>query len=265
MSRHSAHMTVMIKAAQKAARELIRDFGEVEHLQVSKKGPADFVSAADIRAEQNILSVLKEARPDFGFVMEESKTIEGKVDSRFIIDPLDGTTNFLHGLPHWAISIALEEKGEITHGLIFDPIKDEMFVAEKGKGAFIRRGRLRVSGRTDPLACVIATGAPRPTKEKKERFLREYTAILNLCPALRRNGAAALDLAYVAAGRFDGFWERDLKPWDIAAGILLVKESGGYIRDLDKNSADPLVTGNILAATEPMLAPMQKALKAVAE
>ncbi len=264
MSRHSPHMTVMIKAAQKAARTLVRDFGEVEHLQVSKKGPADFVSAADIKAEESILEVLKEARPDYGFVCEESGVIEGKADARFIIDPLDGTTNFLHGLPHWCISIALEEKGEITHGLVFDPIKDEMFVAEKGKGSFVRRGRLRVSGRVDPLTCTVVTGAPRASKEKKERFLREYTEVLNLCPSLRRSGSAALDLAYVAAGRYDAFWERELNIWDVAAGVLIVKEAGGFIQDLDKRSADPLVSGNILAATELMLAPMQKALKSAA-
>ncbi|MCB1651876.1 MAG: inositol monophosphatase [Alphaproteobacteria bacterium] len=257
-------INVMIKASEKAARSLLRDFGEVEQLQVSQKGPGDFVSAADKRAEKIIYEELKHAYPAYSFLMEESGAIEGEnPDYCWIVDPLDGTTNFLHGLPHWAISIALKVKGEILFGLIHDPVKDEMFIAEKNGGAFVHRTkRLRVSGRNELMQATIATGAPRRTKESKLRFIKEYNAMLNVSPGLRRYGAAALDLAYVAAGRYEGFWERALNPWDIAAGILIVKEAGGFIADLDSPKADPLETGNILAANQPLFTEMQKVLKA---
>ncbi|NCT41636.1 MAG: inositol monophosphatase [Alphaproteobacteria bacterium] len=264
MAVQSPDLNVMIKAAEKASRDLIRDFGEVEQLQVSQKGPGDFVSAADRRAEETIYDVLKHARPNFGFLMEESGEIPGKGqddDKRFIIDPLDGTTNFLHGIPHWAISIALEVRGEVTVGVIYDPVKDEMFTAEKGGGAFMRRKRLRVSGRRDLMMSTIACGAPRRAVVKQDRFIQEYKAVLSAAPGIRRFGAAALDLAYVAAGRYEGFWERDLKAWDIAAGLLIVREAGGYAKDIDSESKNPIDTGDVLAANTDLYSELKKIIK----
>lgn len=264
MARLSPDMNVMIKAAEKAARNLRRDFGEVEQLQVSKKGPGDFVSAADKRAEEIIYEELSYARPDFGFLMEESGAKEGKdAENRWIVDPLDGTTNFLHGIPHWAISIALETKGEIVAGIVYDPIKDELFRAEKNGGAFVRNKRLRVSGRNDLADCVIGTGQPRRAVEKQAQFMKEYAAMTAVAPGMRRYGAAALDLAYVAAGRLDGFWERDLKTWDVAAGILIVRESGGLVHDLNDDRNDPVKTGNVIASNDSLFSDMKKVLKAV--
>ena len=264
MANNSPILNVMIKASEKAARSLVRDFGEVEQLQVSQKGPGDFVSAADHRAEKIIYEELKYAYPTYSFLMEESGAIEGEnKDYCWIVDPLDGTTNFLHGIPHWAISIALKVKGEIMFGLVHDPVKDEMFVAEKNGGAYIHRSkRLRASGRNDLLHATIATGAPRHSKESKERFLREYIAVMNAAPGLRRFGAAALDLAYVAAGRYDGFWERSLKSWDIAAGMLIVTEAGGLICEMDKDNRSPLDTGNIIATNQGLFRDLKKVLKA---
>lgn len=261
----SPDLNVMIKAAEKAARDLIRDFGEVEQLQVSQKGPGDFVSAADRKAEKTIYEELKYARPKYGFLMEESGEIagqDGDTNKRFIIDPLDGTTNFLHGIPHWAISIALEVDGEVVVGLIYDPIKDEMFTAEKNNGAFLRRKRLRVSGRRDLMNSTIACGAPRRTVAKQDQFIQEYKAVLSASPGVRRFGAAALDLAYVAAGRFEGFWERDLKAWDIAAGLLIVKEAGGFVGDLDDPRKNPIETGNIIAGNGAVYEDLKKVIKA---
>ncbi len=261
---HSPDLNVMIKAAEKAARSLNRDFGEVENLQVSKKGPGDFVSAADVRAEKLIHDELVYARPDYGFKMEESKEIIGKdPDYRWIVDPLDGTTNFLHGIPHWAISIALEHKGEIIIGMVYDPIKDEMFHAEKGQGAFMRRSRLRVSARQDMMSTTIATGAPRRALKAQDRFLAEYKAVLNVAPGVRRFGAAALDLCYVAAGRFDGFWERDLQIWDIAAGILIVRESGGLVSDIDADNRSVLESCNVVAGNQSIITDLKKVLRSV--
>lgn len=255
-------MNIMMRASEKAARSLLRDFNEVEHLQVSRKGPGDFVSAADKRAEEIIFEELKKARPDYNFLMEESGAVGGKdSEFRWIIDPLDGTTNFLHGIPHWAISIGLEHKGEMIAGLIHDPVKDEIFHAEKGKGAFMRRRRLRASGREIAESSLIATGAPRRAAEKRKQFMAEYNAMQDAGFALRRFGAAALDLAYVAAGRCDGFWERDLKAWDVAAGIIIVKEAGGFITDIDDIRHNPVDTGNILAANERLFNDIGKILK----
>jgi myo-inositol-1(or 4)-monophosphatase len=256
-------MNVMVRAAEKAGRSLVRDFGEVENLQVSVKGPGDFVSAADKRSEQIIFEELRRAKPGYSFLMEESGRVEGEDKEHvWVIDPLDGTTNFLHGLPHWCISIALVDKGEVTLGLIYDPIKDDLFTAEKGKGAFHRRRRLRVSGRRDFPMTAIATGAPmRTMKQAGPQFMKEYDSIQSLGAGMRRFGAAALDLAYVASGKFDGFWERNLQPWDIAAGMLLVKESGGFIADIDKDTNDVLKTGNILAANEHIFNDMKKVLR----
>lgn len=254
----------MIRAAEKAGRSLVRDFGEVEHLQVSQKGPGDFVSAADRRAEEIIFENLKRDKPGVGFIMEESGEVAAEGDdARWIVDPLDGTNNFLHGLPHWCVSIALEEAGEITHGVIYDPIKDELFTAEKGQGAFLRRHRLRVSSRTDPMHAAIATGAPRRAIEDRDQFIKEYSAVLKESPGLRRFGAAALDIAYVAAGRFDGFWERDLKIWDVAAGYLILKESGGFITDIDDDRKSPLETGSVLCGNESVYISLKNVLRAV--
>lgn len=254
-------MRLMMKAAEKAGRSLNRDFGEVENLQVSRKGPGDFVSAADKRSEEIIYEELKFGRPNFGFLMEEGGVVEGSEDARFIIDPLDGTSNFLHGLPHWCISIALEKNGEIVEGLVHDPVKGEMFYAAKGQGAYSGRNRLRVSARGDLMEAMIATGAPRRAVESRVQFMTEYKAVLDVAPGLRRFGAAALDLAYVAAGRFEAFWERDLKAWDIAAGILLVKEAGGFVADIDDDRKNPLDTCSVLACNGDLNMPLKKILR----
>lgn len=250
MALRSANITVMMQAAQKAARSLVRDFGEVENLQVSIKGPGDFVSAADRRVEQVLHRELARVRPGFGFLLEEGGTVAGSDgDYRWIVDPLDGTTNFLHGLPHFAISIALERRGELVAGVIYDPIKDEMFVGEKGGGAYVNDRRLRVSGRTDLAHALIATGIPVLDWEGRERgFSAQLDRVAGHVAGIRRLGTASLDLAYVAAGRFEGFWEFGLKPWDIAAGVVLVREAGGMIgrleRDDDLFAPGTLVIGN---------------------
>ena len=260
MALNSPYMNVMIKATEKAARSLTRDFGEVENLQVSQKGPGDFVSAADKRAEEIIHEELSKGYAKFDFLMEESGEHKGSDgEYRWIVDPLDGTTNFLHGIPHWCITIALERRGEIVCGLIHDPVKDEMFTAEKSQGAFHRRQRLRVSGRSDPRMSVVLTGAPR--RNAFETFMKEYGAVCKEGMILRRFGAAALDLAYVAMGRAEGFWERDLKPWDVAAGSLIIKEAGGFVADIDDHKANPVETGNIVAGNEAIFQILKKTLK----
>jgi len=230
MSTASANVNIMIKAARRAARGLLRDFGEVEQLQVSSKGPGDFVSRADIKAEQVLRDELMEARPNYGWLAEESGVEVKGADPtrRWIVDPLDGTTNFLHGLPHWAVSIALEHKGEIVAAVVYDPTKDEMFVAEKGSGAWVNDRRIRVSGRRDLLEMIFATGIPFGGNPELPRTLRAIAALTPRTAGIRRWGSAALDLAYVAAGRLDGYWERGLSPWDTAAGLLLVREAGGF-------------------------------------
>jgi myo-inositol-1(or 4)-monophosphatase len=235
---HSGLITVMTRAARKAAPRLRRDFGEVEQLQVSRKGPADFVSMADRRAEQTLVEELRAARPGWGLLVEEAGEIEGDPDKpRWIVDPLDGTTNFLHGIPHFAISIAVEDprgaggRPEITHGLIYQPLTDESFWAEKGRGAWLQDRRLRVSARRDLIDCVIGTGIPHCGRGVPESWAKIYNAVANEVSGVRRFGSAALDLAWVAAGRFDGFWEDDLDIWDAAAGLLLVREAGGFISD----------------------------------
>lgn len=252
MSNASANLNIMVKAARIAGRQLIRDFNEVENLQVSKKGPADFVSKADIKAEETIREQLTEARPNYGFLGEESPETFGEDPTRrWVVDPLDGTTNFLHGMPHWAISIALEHRNEIVAAVVYDPCKDELFTAEKGEGAWINGKRLRVSGRSELNETVFATGVPFAGRKYLPETLKELARLMPQCAGVRRWGAASLDLAYVAAGRYDGFWERDLQSWDIAAGILLVKEAGGIVEDLNADG-NPLVTGDILASNEPM-------------
>ena len=237
MVAHSGLITVMDRAARKAAPRLRRDFGEVQQLQVSRKGPADFVSQADQRAEQTLYEELKKARPDWGFLGEEGGTREGDPNKpRWIVDPLDGTTNFLHGIPQFAISIAVEEprpngRGEITQGLVYQPVTDESFWAEKGRGAWLHDRRLRVSSRRDLADALIATGIPFLGHGNFEEWTKIFSAIAPEVAGIRRFGSAALDFAWVAAGRFDGYWESDLKPWDAAAGMLLVKEAGGFVTD----------------------------------
>jgi myo-inositol-1(or 4)-monophosphatase len=246
----SAILNVMVGAATKAARGLKRDFGEVENLQVSRKGPADFVSAADHRAEEVIRAELARARPGYGFLMEESGETAGRdPQHRWIVDPLDGTTNFLHGIPHFAISIALERQGKLSAALIHNPITDELFTAERGSGAFVNDRRLRVAARPGLADAVVATGMPFRGRGDHARYVTELTAVMPEVAGIRRFGAAALDLAYVAAGRFDGFWERDLSPWDLAAGILIVREAGGYVTDLDGRDA-VLDKGHVVAGNE---------------
>ena len=244
----SANLNVMVKAARSAGRSLVKDFREVENLQVSSKGAGDFVSRADIAAEQIVRDILMEARPNYGWVGEESDAVEGKDPTRrWIVDPLDGTTNFLHGLPHWAVSIALEHKGEIVAAVVFDPAKDEMFVAEKGQGAWLNSSRLRVSDRKKMIESVFATGLPFAGHADLPDILQDLARVLPTCAGVRRYGAAALDLAYVAAGRYEGYWERSINEWDIAAGVLLVREAGGFAEGI-KASSDPLATGSILCA-----------------
>ncbi|TKD50846.1 inositol monophosphatase family protein [Sphingomonas baiyangensis] len=233
MVSHSGLITVMERAARKAAPRLRRDFNEVQHLQVSRKGPADFVSMADQRAERTLFDELKKARPDWGFVMEEAGVIEGDPDKpRWIVDPLDGTSNFLHGIPHFAISIAVDDpRGGITHGLIYQPLTDESFWAEKGRGAWLTSERLRVSARRDLNEALIATGIPFLGHGNFAEWTRIFGAVAPEVAGIRRMGSAALDLAWVAAGRYDGFWESGLNAWDVAAGWLIVKEAGGFVTD----------------------------------
>lgn len=258
-------VNVMTGAARKAARGLIRDFGEVEQLQVSLKGPADFVSSADIKAERVLQRELGRARPNFGFLLEESGDIEGgDKANRWVVDPLDGTLNFLHGLPHFAISIAHERMGEVVAGLIYDPLRDEMFIAEKGQGAFVNDRRLRVSARRKLSEAVLATGIPCLGRGRHPAYLEMVEAVTNTCAGLRRFGSAALDLAYVAAGRFEGFWEIGLKRWDIAAGILLVREAGGVVSEVD-GGGNVLESGNVLATNDFLNQPIAGLLRGGAE
>jgi myo-inositol-1(or 4)-monophosphatase len=247
-----ALVNVMMRAAEKAGKSLRRDFGEVEQLQVSRKGPADFVSAADLKAQSILREELEKARPDFGFLMEEKDDAPdtSQKAERWIIDPLDGTTNFLHGVPHFAISIGVEREGELVAGLIYNPVTDETFSGEKGAGAFFNNKRMRVSGRKDLADCLMATGLPfKGSRKSVPQILKELDVVLPQVAGVRRAGAAALDLAYVAAGRFDAFWETGLSPWDMAAGIFLVREAGGYVSPYVKGD-NPLKTGALIASNE---------------
>ncbi|GGF54386.1 inositol monophosphatase [Terasakiella brassicae] len=250
MAVRSATINVMAKAVEAASRGLLRDFGEIENLQVSRKGPADFVSTADTRTEKILIKELTKARPEVGFLLEEGGEIKGEDETkRWIIDPLDGTTNFLHGIPHFAISIALEENGQIIAGMVYNPITDEKYWAERGQGAFLNGRRLRVSGRRTMDEAVYATGIPFRGRGDHGRFLNELEAIMKVSAGVRRFGAASLDLAFVAAGRYDGFWETGLQPWDIAAGILLVKEAGGFVSEFDARQK-MLESGNVVCGNE---------------
>ncbi len=259
---HSALLNVMIAAARKTARTLKRDFGEVEHLQVSMKGPANFVSAADRRAEETLYAELSKARPGYGFLGEEAGMREGADKShRWIVDPLDGTTNFLHGIPQFAISIGLEREGAIVAGLVYNPASEELFVAEKGKGAFLNDHRIRVAGRKNLADCVIACGIPHLGRGDVNVSRREVGAVQVNVAALRHYGATALDLAWVAAGRFDAYWDRVLKPWDLAAGMILVREAGGFVSDCD-GGEDVLGSGDICTGNESIHKELLRVLKA---
>ena len=246
----SANLNVMIKAARQAGRSLVKDFREVENLQVSMKGAGDFVSRADIAAENIVKETLMEARPTYGWLGEEGGGEAGTDPTRrWIVDPLDGTTNFLHGLPHWAISIALEHKGKIVAGVVYDAAKDEMFFAEKGEGAWLNDTRLRVSGRNKMIESIFATGVPFGGHGDLPATLQDLARLMPTCAGVRRWGSAALDLAYVAAGRYDGFWERRRQAWDIAAGLILVQEAGGLAEAIQADT-HLLETGDIVAANE---------------
>ncbi|HXE85816.1 MAG TPA: inositol monophosphatase family protein [Hyphomicrobiaceae bacterium] len=243
----SALLTVMIAAARKAGRGLARDFGEVEQLQVSVKGPANFATSADHRSEETVYRELSRARPGYGFLMEERGAVDGPDKShRWIVDPLDGTTNFMHGLPLFSIAIGLEREGEIVAGLVYNPIYDELYTAEKGQGAFLNNRRVRVSARRTLADSLITTGIPHRGRPGHDRFLRECKRLMPHVSGIRRTGSAALDLAWVAAGRFDGFFEHGLSPWDIAAGTLLVREAGGLVTDAEGGKS-MLETGDIVA------------------
>jgi myo-inositol-1(or 4)-monophosphatase len=258
---HSALLNVMIAAARKAGRALKRDFGEVEKLQVSLKGPANFVSAADKRAEETLYAELSKARPGYGFLGEEGGSREGADKTHtWIVDPLDGTTNFLHGIPQFCISIGLQREGTVVAGLIYNPANEELFVAERGKGAFLNDQRIRVAARRRLADAVIACGLPHLGRGNIELGHRETQAVQGHVAGLRRFGAAALDLAWVAAGRLDGYWERDIKPWDMAAGLIIVREAGGFVSDCD-GADEMMVKGHIVAGNETIHKELLKALK----
>ncbi|MFN3937247.1 MAG: inositol monophosphatase family protein [Gemmobacter sp.] len=245
----SANLNLMVKAVRRAARSLVKDFREVENLQVSAKGPGDFVSRADRETERILREELLGARPNYGWLGEETgQTAGADPTRRWVVDPLDGTTNFLHGLPHWAISVALEHKGEIVAGVIYDPAKDEMFIAEKGQGAWLNDNRrLRVSGRKTMSEAIFATGVPFGGRSALTETLDDLARLMPVCAGVRRWGAASLDLAYVAAGRYDGYWERGISAWDLAAGLILVREAGGMAAPV-RNGEDILETGSVIAA-----------------
>ena len=255
MTTPSALLKVMIDAVRKAARGLTRDFGEVAELQVSKKGAADFVSAADLKAEQTLFEELSRVRPGYGFLGEERGEVPGTDKThRWIVDPLDGTTNFLHGIPHFAINVALEREGQIVAGVTYNPATNDLYWAERGRGAFHNDKRLRVSSRNRLDEAVIATGIPFLGHGQHARFLKELHQISQRVAGIRRFGAAALDLAWVAAGRYDAFWERDLSPWDVAAGLLLVSEAGGMVTDAE--GGEHILTGGSTCASNTALHPL---------
>ncbi|WP_370213260.1 inositol monophosphatase [Roseovarius sp.] len=257
----SANLNIMIKAARKAGRSLVKDFREVENLQVSMKGAGDFVSRADLRAEEILKEALLEARPTYGWLAEEGGEIAGADPTRrWIVDPLDGTTNFLHGLPHWAVSIGLEHKGQIVAGVIFDAAKDEMFYAEKGEGAWMNESRLRVSGRSKMIESIFATGVPFGGRSDLPHTLQDLARLMPVCAGVRRWGAAALDMAYVAAGRSEGFWERRLNAWDLAAGVVILREAGGMVQPLDPQG-NIIEDGNVVCANEQVFEKFAKVIR----
>ena len=254
-------INIMVKAAKKASRGLRRDFNELENLQVMTKGPADFVTASDIRTQNLIYDELLYAKPDWSFVMEESKQIIGsKPNSKFIIDPIDGTTNFMHGNPNFAISIAAEVDGKLEAALIYSPITDEMFLAERGKGAFLNDKRIRVASRKKLSESILITGIPHLGRGDMKLFLKEMEILIPEVAGIRRSGSAALDLAWVACGRYDLFWERGLEVWDIAAGILLIREAGGYVQGLNGKDND-IWSGNLISGNEDIINNLLKKLE----
>jgi len=258
---HSALINVMVKAARRAGRSLKRDLGEIENLQVSLKGPANFVSLADKRAEQMLYEDLTKARPGYGFLGEEGGTREGTDKANtWIVDPLDGTTNFLHGIPQFAISIGLQREGTIIAGVIYNPANDELYIAERGKGAFLNDQRLRVAGRKQLNECVIACGLPHIGRGDHELSRREMAEMQPRVAGLRRFGAASLDLAFVAAGRLDGYWERNLQQWDIAAGLIMVREAGGIVSGIEGGDT-ALATGHVVCGNEFVQRELVKLLK----
>ncbi len=249
MRLNSPQINIITKACMKASRSLIRDFGEIENLQVSSKGPGDFVTSADKRTEKIIIEELQKAHPDYGIITEESGIInKTNTNNRWIIDPIDGTTNFLNGIPQFAISIGYEEENEIKCGVIFDPIKNEMFCAEKGNGAYLNNSRIRVSNKKKLKDALLVTGGPRQSSKIKEEIFSEFIKVSNsVLSPVRKFGSAALDVAYVACGRFDGYWQRELNYWDIAAGLVILKEAGGLVNFFEKDNEAPLKR-NILAS-----------------
>jgi myo-inositol-1(or 4)-monophosphatase len=258
---HSALLNVMVKAARRAGRSLKRDLGEIEHLQVSLKGPANFVSLADKRAEQMLYEDLSKARPGYGFIGEEGGMREGQDKSHtWIVDPLDGTTNFLHGIPQFAISIGLQREGTMIAGVIYNPANDELYTAERGKGTFLNDQRLRVAGRRKLNESVIACGLPHIGRGDFKLSLAELAEIQPRVAGLRRFGAASLDMAFVAAGRLDGYWERNLQAWDMAAGQIIVREAGGIVSGIEGDD-DPLKTGDVICGNEHVHAELVKILK----
>ncbi len=257
----SALLNVMVQAATKAGRSLARDFGEVQNLQVSLKGPGDYVSQADRKAEEIIYNELARARPGYSFLMEERGVVDGDDGQhRWIVDPLDGTTNFLHGIPLFAVSIALERQGQLVAGLVYNPAMDELYTAERGGGAFLNDRRLRVAARSRLSDCVIGTGIPHLGRGHHGNALIELRNVMGEVSGIRRMGAAALDLAYVAAGRLDGFWEANLSPWDMAAGALLIREAGGFVSD-GEGGQDMFDKGTIVAGNEAIHRALLKQLR----
>ncbi|RUU02533.1 inositol monophosphatase [Mesorhizobium sp. USDA-HM6] len=257
----SAILNVMVQAAMKAGRSLSRDFGEVQNLQVSMKGPGDYVSQADRKAEEIVFAELSKARPGYAFLMEERGAVEGEDDQhRWIVDPLDGTTNFLHGIPIFSVSIALERQGQIVAGVVYNPAMDELYTAERGGGAFMNDRRLRVAGRTKLTDAVIGCGVPHLGRGQHGNFLIELRNVMAEVSGVRRLGSAALDLAYVAAGRMDGFWETGLSAWDIAAGTLLIREAGGFVSDFE-GGQEMLERGSVVAGNEIIQRALLKTVK----
>ena len=266
MALASALLQVMMDAVRKTARPMLRDFGEVSHLQVSRKGPGDFVTAADVKAEQTLFELLLKARPGYGFLGEERGMIEGSDKShRWIVDPIDGTTNFLHAMPHFAITVGLERRhpdgsSEIVAAVTYNPVMNEMFWAEKGKGCYLNDTRIRIAGRADMAECLIATGLPFIGKSGHAQSIKDIHAVGQRVAGIRRLGAASLDFAWVAAGRYDAFFERNLQPWDVAAGILFVTEAGGIVTTIDEDG-DPMTGGQILAANPELHPQLRKVLR----
>jgi myo-inositol-1(or 4)-monophosphatase len=257
----SANLNLMIKAARKAGRALVKDFREVENLQVSTKGPGDFVTKADREAERIIKTELMGGRPTYGWLGEETGETPGEDPTRrWIVDPLDGTTNFLHGMPHWAVSIALEHKGEIVAGVVYDAAKDEMYVAEKGQGAWMNDARMRVSGRRSMAEAVFATGVPFGARGGLPETLQDLARLMPGCAGVRRWGAASLDLAYVAAGRYEGFWERSLNAWDVAAGLIIVREAGGFASAITDGTTI-FGSGDVIAGNEGLFEAFRKVIR----